>query len=412
MSRQDPKVNKMTDEHNNQLHNKPKSRQLSRRDFLRLAGISVSGVFIGSCTSKTTPPSPTTTGLSPSPIVLPTPTTVLSSEPTTIIKVTPSKPLVAIARAKNYDRNLILQQVQSLVERLGGLEDIVSQGDKVAIKVNLTSGHEFQPPAGLTATETYATHPEVVRALGQLLLESGASKLYIVEAVYDQQSYPDWGYTEIAKELNATLIDLNVPDPYPDFITAPVGEKHLIYDSFYFNPILLEVDKFVSVGKMKCHYNAGVTLAMKNLIGLLPVSKYRQSPDHWWRSNLHGSGNEAATRIPRIILDLNRARPIHFALIDGVMCAEGGEVPRGTFKPVSPGVLLAGKNPVATDAVATAVMSFDPTANPPTPPFIRTDNYLNLASEQGLGTNRLGDIEVAGNPIEDVKFKFNPSWEM
>ncbi len=93
------------------------------------------------------------------------------------------------------------------------------------------------------------------------------------------------------------------------------------------------------------------------------------------------------------------------------MTAEGGEVPLGTFKPAQPGVLLAGKNPVAADAVATAVMSFDPTAIPPTPPFLRDGNYLNMATELGMGTNRLEQVKVLGAGIDQVRVKFNPAWK-
>jgi uncharacterized protein (DUF362 family) len=82
------------------------------------------------------------------------------------------------------------------------------------------------------------------------------------------------------------------------------------------------------------------------------------------------------------------------------------------FIPVQPGVLIAGKNPVATDAVATTVMGFDPPAEPPIPPFLRSDNYLNLAYEARLGTNRLEEIEVLGAAIDDVRYQFEPSRKM
>jgi uncharacterized protein (DUF362 family) len=72
-------------------------------------------------------------------------------------------------------------------------------------------------------------------------------------------------------------------------------------------------------------------------------------------------------------------------------------------------VLLAGKSPVATDAVATAVMGFDPTAEYPNAPFLRGENYLNIAQSLGLGTNRLEEIEVKGVSIEEVQQKFAPS---
>jgi len=326
---------------------------------------------------------------------------------------TSAQPTVAIAQAKTYDRDLIRRQVQALLDSLGGLRDVIGSGDRVAIKVNLTGGTYFAPPAGLTATESYLTHPEVVRALGELLRDAGARELFIVEAVYDPQSYPLFGYEEVARALDATLIDLNSPHPYSDFASTPAGEAGLVYKDFLFNHVLEEVDAFVSVAKMKCHYNAGVTLSMKNLVGLVPAASYRLSQEHWWRSALHGrSDAETKARLPRVILDLNRARPIHLALIDGIKTAEGGEAPRGSFNPVAPGVLVAGKNPVATDAVATAVMGFDPTVEPPTAPFLRGDNYLNLACQLGLGTNRLEEIQVVGAAIDDVRYSFQPSWEM
>jgi len=319
---------------------------------------------------------------------------------------------VAIAQAQTYDRTLIKQQVQALVENLGDVGDVFKPGTRAALKVNLTSGAHFRPPPGLTAPESYVTHPEVVRALGELLLDAGVRELSIVEAVYDSGSFALWGYEEIARELGAVLIDLNSPAPYADFVSVPVKAGGSIYESFIVNPILTEIDTLISVAKLKCHYNCGVTLSMKNRIGLLPVSRYRLSPDHWWRSALHGVEEETAVRLPGVILDLQRAFPVRLALIDGVLSAEGGEVPRGSFHPLQPGVLVAGRDPVAADAVGTAVMGFDPLAEPPQPPFLRCQNYLTMARRADLGTNDLREIQVTGLAIDDVQTPFEPAWEM
>jgi uncharacterized protein (DUF362 family) len=368
---------------------------VSRRLFLKGMGAAVTSLLTTACRAPThaEPPSPTAT--------------TLPAKATTT-----TRSQVAIAQARSYDCNLLRQQIRTLLDELGGLGDLISSGDRVAIKVNLTGGTYFAPPPSVPATESYLTHPEVVRALGELLRDAGASKISIVEAVYDQESYHLFGYEEVAKSLDATLIDLNVVHPYSDFGFMPVGEGALIYDTFSVNPILEEIDAFVSVAKMKCHFECGVTHSMKNLIGLLPVKHYRLDKTHWWRSALHGQRNETKTRLPGVILDLNRARPIHLALIDGIKTAEGGEVPRGNFQPVQPGVMIVGKNPVATDAVATAAMGFDPTVEAPAPPFLRGDNYLNMAHKLGLGTNRLEEIELLGASIDEVLYKFEPSREM
>jgi uncharacterized protein (DUF362 family) len=319
---------------------------------------------------------------------------------------------VAIARANNYDRQLVRQQVQTLLDGLGGLGDVIRPGDRVAIKPNLTGGTGVTPLPGIPAVESYITHPEVVRALGEALRDAGAGQLFIVEGVYDGETYPAWGYQDVAEALGATLIDLNVPQPYPNFISAPVGEGWFVYPEYTINPILTEIDVFVSVAKMKCHWNCGVTLSMKNLIGLIPVSHYRCGPDHVYRSDLHGCDGEFKTRLPGVVVDLARIRPIHLALIDGIKTVEAGEGPWiETMAPVAPGVLVAGKNPVATDAASAAVMGFDPTIAYPSAPFLRSDNYLSLADAMGLGPHRLEEIEAVGAAIDDARYEFMPCWE-
>ncbi|MFN2285359.1 MAG: hypothetical protein ACK2UQ_13125, partial [Anaerolineae bacterium] len=54
----------------------------------------------------------------------------------------------------------------------------------------------------------------------------------------------------------------------------------------------------------------------------------------------------------------------------------------------------------------TVAMGFDPTAAAGSTPFIRGLNHIQLASEVGLGTNRLEEIEVLGPSIKDVTTKF------
>jgi uncharacterized protein (DUF362 family) len=73
-----------------------------------------------------------------------------------------------------------------------------------------------------------------------------------------------------------------------------------------------------------------------------------------------------------------------------------------------PGVLVAGTNCVNTDAVATAVMGYDPMAPAGSAPFDACDNFLELAERVGLGSRDLGRIEVAGTPIRDARFDFAP----
>jgi uncharacterized protein (DUF362 family) len=317
---------------------------------------------------------------------------------------------VAIVDATSYDRKLIRERVRDVLDGIGGLGDVISAGDRVAIKVNLTGGTSVRPLPGVQPIDSYVTHPEVVRALGEYVRDAGAREIYIVEAVYEWASYVLWGYEEVAAALGATLIDLNDTRPYDDYATTPVGDGWFIYPEFTFNHVLEDVDVFISVPKQKCHWSCGVTHSLKNLVGLVPARFYRVDDRHNHRSGFHGTEQEMGARLPRVIIDLNRARPVDLALIDGIKTTEGGEGPWiNTLAPIEPGVLIAGKDPVATDAVATAAMAFDPLAVRSHGPFLRSDNHLNIAQELGLGTNRLEEIKVVGHSIADVQVEFATS---
>ena len=322
-----------------------------------------------------------------------------------------ARPVVAIAKAETYNRTLIRKQVELLMDSIGGLQDVLAHGSRVAIKTNLTGGLQSGSLPGIPEIESFLTHPEVVRAMVELLRDAGAKEIFIVEAVYEKESWPYYGYEEMAKEAGVTLVDLNYAEPYPDFARTSPGSQPFIYEEFLFNPILNEVDAFVSISKMKCHNTAGVTHTMKNLFGLVPYRFYEMHKGDRYRSSFHGPGNETRMRIPRVIMDLNQARPINLSLVDGVLTTEAGEGPWiPAMGPIKPGVLMAGKNPVATDAVATAAMGFDPTAEYPDEPFVHADNHLNIAVQLGLGTNKLEEIKIVGAKLEEVTQEFKVSY--
>jgi uncharacterized protein (DUF362 family) len=230
-----------------------------------------------------------------------------------------------------------------------------------------------------------------------------------MDGLGDETSFQAWGYNDLLKPLGVQLVDLCKPAPYPVFSPLQTGKNARIFNFFFVNGVLKELDTFISVAKLKCHSTAGVTLSMKNLFGLVPISEYRLKPSDTNRSAFHGDA-EFDTRVPRVILDLNQARPIQLALIDGIMTAEAGAGPwDAQMAQVKPGLLVASKNPVAADAVSTALMGFDPDAAAKTTPFMGSDNHLLLAREAGLGTNRLDEITVHGPSIAEARFLFKPA---
>ncbi len=362
---------------------KDRQKQITRRDFLSLSGMVTAGLVIAGCSS---------------------------SRKRSLTASSNKKSKVTLAKADSYDKQILRREIRNMFDELGGLGDIIKPGDRVAIKVNLTGGLRFGGEYAKVGINTYWTHPEVVRAVGEALIDAGAKELFIMEGIYEDNNYEFAGYTRIADALGARLINLNDPDPYDDFIHQKVGKDWYIYEEFIFNRLVNEVDAFVSIPKLKCHNNCGVTLALKNNIGLGPVRYYCSEAGMDNRSGMHGTRQESPTRLPKVIVDLLRARPIDLTVIDGIKTVEGGEGPwvRNTFSMVEPGILVAGKNPVATDAVATAAMGFNPDAGAYEMPFVNSLNHLALACENGLGTNHLEEIEIVGSKLEDVVYHFKP----
>jgi hypothetical protein len=207
----------------------------------------------------------------------------------------------------------------------------------------------------------------------------------------------------------------------------------LIFPAWDLNHSYVDTDVFVSMAKLKNHATCGVTLSMKNCFGITPASIYgddagvdgpNENPTSG-RVNICHDGSRGPSksalqelnpssprdpgyRMPRITAELASARPIDVAFIDGVETVAGGEGPwvGAKVRPVHPGVMLMGTNPVATDTVATAVMGYHPRARRGETPFRDCDNMLLLAESLGVGTADLNQIEVAGVPIDRAMFPF------
>jgi uncharacterized protein (DUF362 family) len=217
----------------------------------------------------------------------------------------------------------------------------------------------------------------------------------------------------------------------PQYARLPVPGGGRAFSYFDVNHSYAETDVLVSLGKMKEHATAaGITLSMKNLFGITPNSLYGTGgageDKLGYRGPIHGKAegwvrllpgekpgleNEVVgVRVPRTIVDEVLARPIHLAIVDGIRTVRGGEGWwNAGIAPIDPGVIVAGFNPVSTDAVAAAVMGFDPRAPHFTAPFETRENHLLLAEEAGIGTADLARIEVRGARVEEVRTPFRRS---
>jgi uncharacterized protein (DUF362 family) len=325
---------------------------------------------------------------------------------------------VAITQNDNYTRTVIKQKVQHLFDSLGGISDVVKAGDKVAVKINLTGGSGSASSSklgGLPITESMWTHPEVVRAVGELLIDAGVSgsNIYLVEALWDTASFMNFGYEEVRASLGAQMVNLNTVNPYTAFVSLPVGANKFNFDSFTVNQILSDVNVYVSIPKLKQHYEAGVTASLKNQVGIVPKQLYTVTGDTGRRGAIHSPvAGSSTTYLPRSICDLNSARPVHLAVIDGIKNARGGEgVWNSTWQLWQDHVLLAGKSPVATDSVGAYLMGNNPeAATLRLPAGGQCDNYLELLHQKGVGTNLMSEIQVVGDGAGLVSVREEHEW--
>jgi uncharacterized protein (DUF362 family) len=341
---------------------------------------------------------------------------------------------VAITRCPTYGA-AVRPALAKCFDLLGGIGSLVK--DKtVTVKLNLT-GTDFSEFLGRPVGETFMTHYDTVRALAALLFEAGAKRVRLVESTQSKSllqgslAFARWDVKALEALGKVEFENTRNLGSGKRYAHAKVPFGGYMFSAFDLNQAYEDTDVMVSLAKLKNHVTAGVTLSMKNLFGITPNSLYGGQAGNEdateGRLPLHnprGYGKfqppglkdgltsiEPTWRVPRITVDVCAARPIHLAIIDGITTMNGGEGPwcrdAAVIKFMTPGVLIAGLNPVSTDAVGTAVMGYaDPRALKGTKPFVHCDNHLLMAEQAGLGVAELAKIDVCGETVEKVKCNF------
>ncbi len=347
----------------------------------------------------------------------------------------PASP-VAISGARSYDPATLTPLLNGMFDQLGGLGRIV-KGKTVSIKVNLT-GFAAMRLGNVGHADAQWTHPNVIGSTVHLMGRAGARRIRILEGAYSS----DDPLEEVMLQANWEPRDIQNAAPRVEFentnIAGRFGRFHRfitpkgghVFPGFDLNEAFGDCDVFVSIAKMKEHATCGVTLSMKNCFGSTPISIYGDQAGvdepapfaKGGRGPLHDgnrvpsksapqprptASNDGGYRVPRIVADVVAARPIDLAIVEAIHSMAGGEGPwiRGS-RPVDPGLMVVGTNPVCTDAVSTALMGFDPMADRGTAPFETCDSTLRLGEELGVGTRDLRRIEVVGGSIRSLTFPF------
>jgi uncharacterized protein (DUF362 family) len=344
---------------------------------------------------------------------------------------------VAIQRCPSYDPIVLRQKLDASLDLIGGLKKLVSN-KTVSIKINVTGGPGTL--ANLPGFRTYQIHPNLLAALCAALADAGAQRMIVLESNPSSKSPEEllaaggWDVRAIqsAGGNHVTFQDTRNRGTWPQYSRLKVPWGGFLFPSFDVNQAYEKTDVFISLTKLKEHLCAGVTLSIKNLFGITPVSLYgNDAPNEnseSYRANMLHNGKIPVPagvpkeisenvpklwkyRVPRVTADCLGARPIDLAVIDGIETNRAGEGPWAKkTAPVQPGLLLAGFNPLCTDAIAASAMGFDPLAEHFQFPF-RGENHLRLLSSVGVGEIDPKKIEVRGLPLKEALFPFNPKHE-
>jgi len=326
----------------------------------------------------------------------------------------------------------------TMFDQLGGLPILV-RGKTVSIKLNLTGSPALRLQ-GKALGVTHYSHPKTVGAMLRLLGDAGARRIRLVESCWGtggpMEEYlleAGWNVRALGNAApGVEFVNTNALGTAKKYARFMVPGGGLVYPGYELHPAYEQTDVFVSMAKLKNHETCGVTLSMKNIFGITPASVYgddagkdepNESPAKGRLLVCHQgmrqpsasapqeinqkSDRSPGHRMPRIVAELNAARPIQIAFIDGVETVAGGEGPwiRGV-RPVQPGLLILGTNAVCADTVATALMGYDPRAPKGTPPFQSCDNTLLLAESLGVGSADLNRIDIRGLKLQEAVYRF------
>ena len=345
---------------------------------------------------------------------------------------------VSIAKCATYDEDVVAK-LGGMFDQLGGIDRLV-RNKTVTIKVNMT-GAPSNRLQGLAPALTHYTHPKLLGAAAYLMGRAGAKRIRFVESAWatagpleDVMLASGWDVRALQSAApKVEFENTNALGRGKRYARFMVPGTAYMYPGYDLNSAYDETDVYVSMAKLKNHATCGITLSLKNVFGTLPASIYgddsgvdepnekpktgrgavghdgKRQPAKSAPQELHfGANHDPGYRVPRIVADLAAARPIHLAIIDGVETTAGGEGPWiRNLRVVKPGVLIGGLNPVCTDAVAAAVMGYNPRAARGTAPFQTCDNTLALAEAHGVGSTDLHRIDVRGVPIAQAMYRFS-----
>jgi len=241
------------------------------------------------------------------------------------------------------------------VELLGGMQAFVSKGDVVFVKPNISWDRVPEQAA--------TTNPAVVETVVRMALEAGAKKVLVADNTCNdaRRCYKRSGIAEAAERAGADVSFMEERK----FRKVDLGGAVLKDWDVYTD--VLEADKIINIPIAKHHGLSGVTLSMKNLMGLIG-----------------GARNRLHQKMAESVVDLTAYfKPtLHILDANRILTARGPA--SGTTKDIEIlNTVAASADPVRIDAFGVTLFGKDPAEF----------EHVRLGEERGLGTS---DVRGAG----------------
>ncbi len=272
---------------------------------------------------------------------------------------------VSIVRCSSYDRAEVKEAVARAVELVGGAACFLPETGGVLLKPNLL--------APLARERRITTDPEVVRAVAELFREAGAESISVGDSPAvggARMVMRRAGYNDVLPE-------------WVERVNFSEGRAHptASHKDLQLAAAALDAGALVNLPKLKTHSYMGLTLAVKNLFGAVLGARKAQ-----W----HLRAGENRKLFARLLVEICYALRPALSVVDGIIGMDGRGPSNG--RPRELGVIVAGDDPAAVDAVICRIVGFRPEHVP----------VMEEAARLGAGQTDLDNAEILGERIDDV----------
>lgn len=279
---------------------------------------------------------------------------------------------VSITRCNSYEQKEVGRAVAESLRLIGGLEGVIRPGQRVLLKVNMLN--DKAPDAAVT------THPAIVRAVIEEVKKAGGKPIVGDSpggvSSKAERVYTATGIRKVAEECGAEVVVFESQPP----VRLENPNARVLRTLYIARPVV-EADVVINLPKLKTHALTLYTGAVKNLLGVIPGAR---------KSEIHRIAPKPDKFAHALVDILEMVKP-SLTLIDGVVGMEGNGPSAGIPRKV--GLIIAGRDPVACDAVGSSIIGFKPLQ-------ICTTK---AAVERGIGVGDMESIEVLGVPLSEAK---------